>query len=358
MSENLAGKALADLASLSGGYVASEPVAAADGGGDAIMALVEGVEPQAVYVTPGGADAILTKLGAAARSLVADVTTKAGREAIASNAYRVARSKTYLDTLGKNFVADLKAQTVAVDKVRKRIRDDLDALRDEVRRPLTEIEEREAARAEAMNDRIQGFREQGLDLACLRLSGLVQRRAVLDAIPEPTKEDFAEFFDLAVAARRGAMDAIDAAIAAAEAAEAAEKERLAAVEAARAEAEAKRIEAARKEAEAEAERRAEAKRAALERELAETKAREEKAALDAKAREEALRKKLEAKTSQAPAAAPPAVPGDASRRRAVLWLATALRREWPVTSDAANEIAERLVSQIADGLAFGLRLSD
>ncbi|HHT0127573.1 TPA: hypothetical protein ACTW2L_005244, partial [Raoultella planticola] len=88
-----------------------------------------------------------------ARSLVPDVTTKKGRDAIASMAHKVARSKTYIDNAGKDLVAELKALPKQIDESRRVVRERLDALKDEVRRPLTEWEaEQERIKAEeAMN---------------------------------------------------------------------------------------------------------------------------------------------------------------------------------------------------------------
>lgn len=82
-----------------------------------------------------------------------DVTTKKGRDAIASMAHKVARSKTYIDNAGKALVAELKALPKQIDESRRVVRERLDALKDEVRRPLTEWEtEQERIKAEeAMN---------------------------------------------------------------------------------------------------------------------------------------------------------------------------------------------------------------
>lgn len=88
-----------------------------------------------------------------ARSLVPDVSTRKGRDAIASMAHKVARSKTYIDNAGKDLVAELKALPKQIDESRRLVRERLDALKDEIRRPLTEWEaEQDRIKAEeAMN---------------------------------------------------------------------------------------------------------------------------------------------------------------------------------------------------------------
>lgn len=77
-----------------------------------------------------------------------DLSNDARRKKTASLARKVASTKTYLDGLGKELVSDWKAKSKAVDANRKAMRDRLDALRDEARRPLTEWEAEQAKLAE------------------------------------------------------------------------------------------------------------------------------------------------------------------------------------------------------------------
>lgn len=99
-----------------------------------------------IIFAPGGVDQILERIEREVRSFVPDISTESGRKAIASLAYKVARSKTALDDMGKDLVADLKKQTGAIDGERRTIRDRLDALKDEVRKPLTDWENAEKQR--------------------------------------------------------------------------------------------------------------------------------------------------------------------------------------------------------------------
>lgn len=61
-----------------------------------------------VYSSANGLDPFLQKIREEIDGFVPDVTTRKGREAIASIAYKVARSKTALDNVGKELVAELK----------------------------------------------------------------------------------------------------------------------------------------------------------------------------------------------------------------------------------------------------------
>lgn len=111
-----------------------------------------------VFTTAKGLDPIIEKIKAEVLSMVPDTSTKKGRDAIASNAAKVSRSKTYLDGIGKELVDKLKEQPKLIDAERKRVRDTLDALRDEVRKPLTEWEEREKQRVDYIKERINDIK--------------------------------------------------------------------------------------------------------------------------------------------------------------------------------------------------------
>jgi len=99
-----------------------------------------------VFSADKGLEPFLAKIRAEIDAFVPDVSTKKGRDAIASIAHKVAKSKTYLDGVGKDLVADLKELPKKIDASRKDMRDTLDAWKDEVRRPLTEWEEAEEHR--------------------------------------------------------------------------------------------------------------------------------------------------------------------------------------------------------------------
>lgn len=110
-----------------------------------------------VYSADNGLDPYLAQIRAEIDSFVPDVTTKKGREAIASIAYKVAKSKTALDNLGKDLVAELKDVPRKIDAERKRMRDTLDSWKDEVRKPLTDFELAEEARIEKHEHNIRWF---------------------------------------------------------------------------------------------------------------------------------------------------------------------------------------------------------
>lgn len=96
-----------------------------------------------------GLDPIIGKIREEVKKHISDISTERGRKAIASLARKVASSKVRLDDLGKELVTGVKAQIATIDGERRRMRDELDSLRDETRQPLTEWENIEASRIEA-----------------------------------------------------------------------------------------------------------------------------------------------------------------------------------------------------------------
>jgi len=102
-----------------------------------------------VFKAEQGLDPYLIKIRGEVDAFLAEppaLTTNKGRQAYASMAHKIARSKTAIDNVGKELVADLKQLPKTIDAERKRWRDTLDGWRDEVRGPLSEWEAAEEAR--------------------------------------------------------------------------------------------------------------------------------------------------------------------------------------------------------------------
>ena len=137
-----------------------------------------------VFSADKGLAPYMAKIRAEIDAFVPDVSTKRGRDAIASIAHKVARSKTALDGVGKDLVAELKELPKKIDASRKQMRDTLDAWKDEVRAPLTAWEQAEEGRQQRHQQGIEWFRlradeNRSLDAAELRASiAEVQARAV------------------------------------------------------------------------------------------------------------------------------------------------------------------------------------
>jgi len=215
-----------------------------------------------------------------------DLSTAKGRDAIKSFAYKITRTKTAIDDAGKKLNEEARARINAVDAARREVREELVALADGVRKPLTEWEQAEKDRVEECREAIEAFKS----------AAVVSLDDTADTVRERGKEvwnraidadRFKELADEATAAKAATVETLKSALA-----------RLEREEAERAELEKLRAEAAERER-AEAEKRAaeeierqqaEAKRAEDERKAAAEQAEKDRiAAAERKAAEQASR---------------------------------------------------------------------
>ena len=222
--------------------------------------------------------------------LVPDLTTDKGRKEIASMAFKVAKTKTAIDAAGKLLNEEARAQINKVDAARRDIREKLNALKDEVRKPLTDWEAREEERVAACDALIALMKRDAVVTLEDTSTSVAARLAEIKAFAL----DEGQFQSLLATAQQQQADAVEILTAAhtrllKEEADRAELDRLRAEAAERAERE--RAEA---EAKAAAEAAERAKREAEER--AARAAEEEKARIEAaaKAAEEAARAQAEA----------------------------------------------------------------
>lgn len=72
------------------------------------LVVIEKQNAMAVFTTKEQLDPIIEAIEKEARSLVPDVSTRKGRDAIASMAHKVARSKTYIDNAIAIWLLSLK----------------------------------------------------------------------------------------------------------------------------------------------------------------------------------------------------------------------------------------------------------
>ncbi len=159
---------------------------------------------------PDVVESILDAIKARVKEFKPDLTTAKGRKEIASVASKVAKSKTFLDGIGKDVVADWKAKAKVIDGQRKIIRDTLDAMKEEVRKPLTEWEEAEEKRQEKINKRILGIKAAA-DLTSYGsvTSDIIKQN--LDEVKSIEIDDsFAEYKDLAENEKDNAINILQA----------------------------------------------------------------------------------------------------------------------------------------------------
>lgn len=129
---------------------------------------------------------------------VPDLTTDKGRKRIASLAATVARSKTAVDGVGRAYLKQLKGLPKIIEAELREFEADMNAVRDEVRKPLNDWEaEQEKAKAvvqEAMDELTNYYTlpAEGCDSQAIRF-----RYAQLQS-PAPTVEVFGDRLEEAV----------------------------------------------------------------------------------------------------------------------------------------------------------------
>lgn len=126
-----------------------------------------------VFKSSDSVEDIIRKVEQEVNSFIPDVSTVKGRKEIASLAYKVAQSKTYLDGLGKDLVAELKEIPKLIDANRRTVRERFDTLRDKVRQPLTEWEA-EQERIEAEKQML-AWHEEALEMNAAFDKALAER---------------------------------------------------------------------------------------------------------------------------------------------------------------------------------------
>lgn len=250
-----------------------------------------------------------------ARGLVADVSTKEGISQIKTAARQIASVKKKVDDLGKTVVAELKALPKIIDKNRADFRERMERLQEEIRRPVTDIEERQKAIDDIKGTHFACAACNSQELAAKIEELETQRAAVTAEVWKEAYEEVLKAFDAEI----GALSTMKSA------AEKREEDarRLAELEAKQAEAdriirEQKIKEEAERKAREEAEARAAAEKARLEREKAEAERKAEEAErarqeAEERARREAMQREQErvqaqVRMAQEPAPAAPAAP--------------------------------------------------
>ena len=222
------------------------------------LALVE-TTPAAIIYAPGALTSMVDRIKSEVRAQLAtlDVSIPKDKARIISLSARVASAKVKLDKLGDSLIEEHRAIVTAVNVDRKSMRDDLDAFKVEVRKPVTDLENAEKERIAAHEAALAEIADAGpytlTNWSVLSVEAMRDRLREIETDPR----DWQEFATRAAQTKAYTKTQILQAIEAKEAHEAAkiELERLRAEAAERAIKE--REEAAARAAKEAAERRAE-----------------------------------------------------------------------------------------------------
>ena len=139
----------------------------------------------AVFSTVKGLDPWLDQVRAKVdefKKVLPDLKTRKGREAYASMAHQIAKSKTALEAVGKEISAKQKEIPKLIDAERKRVWDTLESWQKEVRQPLDDWQAAEDARVAKHNEGIQQIKDMALFGATPPASVVARVIADLEAI--------------------------------------------------------------------------------------------------------------------------------------------------------------------------------
>lgn len=167
----------------------------------------------AVFSTVKGLDPWLDQVRAKVdefKKVLPDLKTRKGREAYASMAHQIAKSKTALEAVGKEISAKQKEIPKLIDAERKRVWDTLESWQKEVRQPLDDWQAAEDARVDKHNDGIQAIKDLAVFEATPAAAHVAQIIADLELIAiNDTWEEFlaeaAQVKDQTLAKLRGIL---------------------------------------------------------------------------------------------------------------------------------------------------------
>lgn len=129
-----------------------------------------------VFTSEDAIDPYLAHIRAEIDAFVPDLTTKKGRDAIASMAYKVSQSKSALEAVGKELADEAKEIPKKIDATRKHVKDTLDSWRDEVRKPLDDWQaEQDASEAKRIADAAAAEAARLAEIAARKLQDEIDR---------------------------------------------------------------------------------------------------------------------------------------------------------------------------------------
>ena len=135
----------------------------------------------AIYVA-GGLQQFVDRVRDEIAGEVLDLSTKKGRDRVASLAAKVSRSKTAVEKPGRDYLRKLKAMPKVVEAELREFVTAMDALRDEVRAPLNEYEAAEKERKQTHEQKIDWLNNWNDQLEHAPSSVIKQRMAEVEAV--------------------------------------------------------------------------------------------------------------------------------------------------------------------------------
>lgn len=119
---------------------------------------LETITAVSIFATENGVDNIIAQVKEKAVIGEFDISKEDDRDRIRSMAFKVTRTKTALEDMGKDFVAEEKAKIKIIDTRRIALWSAMEEIQTDVRRPLTEFEDKEKARLAGHNEGMESVR--------------------------------------------------------------------------------------------------------------------------------------------------------------------------------------------------------
>ena len=113
---------------------------------------------------------------------VPDLTTKKGRDRIASLSALVSKRKAAVEKPGRDYLRRIKELPKVIESELRQFVDEANKLRDEVRKPLTDWEKANDARIDAHNDGVRRIQVLAEDLQEITAEDLVDRIQQIEAV--------------------------------------------------------------------------------------------------------------------------------------------------------------------------------
>ncbi|HEN8710594.1 TPA: hypothetical protein U8203_000237 [Pseudomonas putida] len=165
----------------------------------------------AIYVA-GGLQRFVDLVKGQVLTEVPDLTTRKGRERIASLAATVSKSKKAVENPGRDYLRRLKEMPKVVEEELRAFVTTMDNLRDQVRQPLNDWQAAEDARVDRHNDAIAHMKGLATELGALDVEQLQARITELSAFQ--LGEAWEEFEAEAARTKEASLNAVQAALAA------------------------------------------------------------------------------------------------------------------------------------------------
>jgi hypothetical protein len=158
---------------------------------DSALTKVDALTKEQLFI-PSVIDPILEMIRAEVTAQAADldISTPENRKAIASIAFKVTKTKTFIEGKRKELVADEKKRLAGIDAEGRRVWMILEGIADEVRKPLTDFEQKDKdriARHEAGVMRLQDLAKVPFGASADAIMGMI---AAVEAIDTSTFEEF------------------------------------------------------------------------------------------------------------------------------------------------------------------------